>query len=80
MIFCCGLRLKRTQISELSQKRDFNGYPGVIGYGDSKYNIINRGGSMICLGGDSPDRASKASDTMGGHGVIPQKKKEKKKI
>ena len=29
---CCCLRLKSKQISELSQKRAFNGSTGVIGY------------------------------------------------
>ena len=38
---CCCLRLKSKQISELSQKRGFNGSTGVIGYADSEYDIVN---------------------------------------
>ena len=39
---CCCLRLKSKQISELSQKRAFNGSTGVIGYADSEYDIVNK--------------------------------------
>ena len=38
---CCCLRIKSKQISELSQKRGFNGSTGVIGYADFEYNIVN---------------------------------------
>ena len=36
----CYLRLKSKQISELPQKRGFNG-TRVIGYADSEYEIVN---------------------------------------
>ena len=32
---------KSKQISELSQKRGYNGSTGVIGYADSEYEIVN---------------------------------------
>ena len=32
---------KSKQISELCQKRGFNGYTGVIEYADSEYGIVN---------------------------------------
>ena len=38
---CCFLRLKSKQISELFQKRGFNGSTGVIKYADSEYDIVN---------------------------------------
>ena len=38
---CCCLRLKSKQISELSQKRGFNGSTGVIMYVDSENDIVN---------------------------------------
>ena len=41
IIICCSLRPKSKKISELSEKRGFNRYTGVIGCADSEYINAN---------------------------------------